>query len=168
MRPRNSCSRRHRQGFTLTELLIGLTIMGVILAASAPAISNSMRMHKLRSAATQMQSALVKARSSAVTKGATIRIDLWPAAGLTLTREDSDNDGFFDAVLGWNWMPRGIQMTSADFSGSRWVTFTPNGVPSAPGTILVRAGTGELRQIRVAAGSGAVTIEEPSGAEAVN
>lgn len=157
--------RSTQLGFTLIELMVGLVIVGILLAAIAPAVARSARTHKVRTAATQMQTALMKARSSAVTRGSTIRMDIWPDSGLTITREDENSDGTFESMLGWNFLPSGIQMTSASFNGDTWISFGPQGVPSAAGTIRVETSSGLAREIRVAPGSGATTIEAPESAQ---
>ncbi len=169
---RTRCEGRGRlssaSGFTLTELIVGLVILGAVLAMSVPAISRSARTHRVRSSATQIHTALMKARSSAVTRSSTIRMDLWPESGVTITREDSDNDGIYDNVLGWIIMSDGVQMASADFNGVPWVSFGPDGVPSSAGSIRIQVGLDLAREIRVAAGSGSSTIENPNGGAQVD
>ena len=156
---------RHRlfgsDGFSLVEIMVGLVVAGIMIGFTMPEVAKSMRMHKLRTAATVFQTTLAKARSAAVTKGATVRIDYWPDSGFYVVREDQDNDGSFEILDGWGQIPKGIRVNSLNFGGQNWVSFAPDGVPSASGSIFVSTNSGIQREIRLAPGSGAVSIVTP-------
>ena len=165
MSARNLQFPHHRSsrsaGFTLVEIMVGLVVAGIMIGFTMPEVAKSVRMHKLRTAATMFQTTLAKARSTAVTKGATVRIDYWVDGGFYIVREDQDNDGVFETYTGWGQAPRGIQVNSMNFGGNSWVSFAPDGVPSTSGSILVSTAGGIQREIRLAPGSGAVRIVTP-------
>ncbi len=148
-------------GFSLVEIMVALVVAGIMLSFTLPEVARSARLHKLRTAATLFQTTLAKARSEAITKGVTVRVDYWAEGGFYIIREDQDGDGYFDTYTGWGWIPRGIQVSGLDFGGNTWVSFGPNGVPSSSGSILVSTSTGVRREIRLAPGSGAATICVP-------
>ena len=151
------------RGFTLVELMVAMLVMGIALTFTIPSMARSARMHKLRSAASEVQTALAKARSAAITKKATVRLDFFGGGGnVFVVREDKDNDGIYDVWTGWGILPRGVQVTSLDFAGGTFVSFAPTGVPSSGGSVMLLCSR-QRREIRVAPGSGAATISTPQG-----
>ncbi|HET7456895.1 MAG TPA: type II secretion system protein [Gemmatimonadaceae bacterium] len=60
-----------RSGFTLTEIMVVIAIIGVIMAVSAPRIASVRDRTNLRAARDEIASALATARSAAVQKGVT-------------------------------------------------------------------------------------------------
>lgn len=158
--------RFHRYGsagFSLLEMMVAIVVMGVALAFTAPNIIQSARTHKLRSAAGEVQTALARARSAAVTKKATVRLDFLGGANpLYVVREDLDNDGVYDRWTSWSRIPSGVQMTNLSFGGNNFVSFTSSGVPSTGGSITLQVDNGQRRVIRLAPGSGAATVSTPA------
>lgn len=150
-------------GFSLLEMMVALVVMGLALAFTAPNIIQSARTHKLRSAAGEVQTALARARSTAVTKKATVRLDFLGGANpLYVVREDLDNDGVYDRWTSWSRIPSGVRMTNLSFGGNNFVSFTSSGVPSNGGTITLQVDNGQRRIIRLAPGSGSATISTPA------
>jgi len=142
----------------MVEMIVGLTIMGIVLAIAIPNLAGSAKMHRLRSAASEMHTTLLRARSAAVTQGSTVRIEIDPDAGTFVIRHDTDNDGTFDRTAGPHDIPKGIQVAQIDFDGAMGVEFNTRGVPSAGGEIHLASSGGDMRIVRVAAGSGAVSV----------
>lgn len=68
--------RRSARGMTLIELVIGVAILGVLLAMAAPAFSDWMRNAKVRSTAESLQSGLQLARAEAVRRNSPVRFQL--------------------------------------------------------------------------------------------
>jgi Tfp pilus assembly protein FimT len=146
----------------LTELMVGLVVIGMALAFSMPNMARSARTHKLRSAAYELQTALGKARSTAITQKVSVRLDFFGGTSQQfVVRKDQDNDGVYESWMGWSQMPKGVQMTTPSFGGASFVTFAPSGVPSAGGSIFLSSGTDQRSEVRLMPGSGAVTIETP-------
>ena len=72
---------RVARGFSITELLVVLAIIGLPVAVTVPLISNQVRMAAIRSAAAEFSSDLRAARMIAVSghKTVTVRVDADPA-----------------------------------------------------------------------------------------
>lgn len=60
------CATRRLRGFTLVELLVAVSIAGVLLAIAAPAFTTMTANQRIRSAATEIYIALTKARNEAL------------------------------------------------------------------------------------------------------
>lgn len=65
--------RAHR-GFTLPELLIVVTVMGVLLAAGVPSFVEFIRNQRVKTASFDLFSSLVVARSEAITRNTNVTI----------------------------------------------------------------------------------------------
>ncbi len=153
------------RGFTLVELMVAMVVMGIALTFTIPTLARSAQMHKLRSAASEVQTAFARARSTAVTHKATVRLDFFGGGSqLYIVREDKDNDGVYDSWTGGGHIPNGVQITNLDFGGNNFVSFAPSGTPSVGGSIILGAAS-QQREIRLAPGSGAATISEPAGTQ---
>jgi prepilin-type N-terminal cleavage/methylation domain-containing protein len=61
--------RSRRRGFSLAELLIGVSIMGIIAAIGVPRLSRLRDQGELSSATTRMTRALMAARQAAIQRG---------------------------------------------------------------------------------------------------
>ena len=93
---------RHNMGFTLIELMIVLTIVGVILALSGPSMVQLMQKNRLQTAADNFYGTLVLARSEAIKRNqpvvickssngtACVTSGNWEQGWLSFTDQDAD------------------------------------------------------------------------------
>jgi type IV fimbrial biogenesis protein FimT len=98
--------KRRDQGFSMIELVIAITIMGVLLALAMPSFTSYMRDSKLRAAAESFLSGIQLARSEAVRRNAPVEF--------LLTSDDPTvaNVGSATAsATGPNWMVRTADLT---------------------------------------------------------
>lgn len=65
---------RVNRGFTLPELLIVVTVMGVLLAAGVPSFVEFIRNQRVKTASFDVFSSLVVARSEAITRNTSVTI----------------------------------------------------------------------------------------------
>ncbi|MER2624327.1 MAG: GspH/FimT family pseudopilin [Accumulibacter sp.] len=82
------------RGFSLVELLVGMAILGVLLAIAMPAFSNWLRNARVRTAAESVQNGLQLARAEAVRRNTTIRFQL----------VDTTDDSCALSTAGPNWV----------------------------------------------------------------
>jgi prepilin-type N-terminal cleavage/methylation domain-containing protein len=154
-------ARARRRGFTLTELMIVISIMGTLLAVSSPALSRFVSNWRLNGATAQMAMAMRAARSTAVNKNINVIFVFDQSDGEYYFVEDTDGDGSADAgerQTGVQTLPAGVAI--GDYSiPQQWITFTPRGNTADAGTIVVR-GRGERELlIRVFGGTGNISVE---------
>jgi type IV fimbrial biogenesis protein FimT len=62
---------RHR-GFTIIELMIVMTILAVVISLASPALSEMVRMQRIRSVAVDLYADITLARSEAIKRGAQV------------------------------------------------------------------------------------------------
>lgn len=165
-------SRRERgpgSGFTLIEVLVTVTIMGIAAAIVVPAMLQPGTLH-VQAAARMIMSDLLLAQNDAIAMQRLRKVAFSPDLNrYTLTDEndqpldgrvrgagvvdgcqvDLANDGRF----------RGVTLASTDFNGSTTISFNELGTPSAGGTIEVQSGAEKYR-IRVADVTGQVSVHK--------
>jgi type IV fimbrial biogenesis protein FimT len=74
-------------GFTIIELMIGLTVLGIVLMIGLPSLATWIQNTQIRTAAESMQSGLQMARAEALRRNTTVRFQLVDslAAGCALS-----------------------------------------------------------------------------------
>ena len=87
------------RGFSLVELIIGVAILGVLLAIAMPAFSNWLRNAKVRTAAESVQNGLQLARAEAVRRNTTVRFQL-----VDTTNESCAPIATDLSTAVWNWV----------------------------------------------------------------
>ncbi|MGV3656231.1 MAG: GspH/FimT family pseudopilin [Noviherbaspirillum sp.] len=107
---------RAERGVTLVELMIGLVVMAVLLAAGIPSFGNWIQGAHIRDTAESLQSGLNLARAEAVRRNTAVRLELdadtsW-TVGCDVPLNDRDGDGADDC-------PAAIQARPASGGGAR-------------------------------------------------
>jgi len=101
-----SLSRSRSAGFTLTELMLAIVVMGVLVATGLPSFTQMLRNSQVRAAAESIANGIQRARAEAVANNTRVRFVLgtgtsWSvltAAGATLDSRAS-NEGSVNATL---------------------------------------------------------------------
>jgi prepilin-type N-terminal cleavage/methylation domain-containing protein len=150
------------RGFTSLELMIVLTIFGLLLAASWGNIGSMINQHRLTGATNQVATHLRLAREKAVAEGnnyiVTFRVGLndyqvWDDEGSdSLVGPDDARQEFT--------MPARTNVQNAAFFGANRIIFRPDGTCNASGSVQV-ANSEFVRQINVLASTGKITVTTP-------
>jgi type IV fimbrial biogenesis protein FimT len=119
------------KGFTLVELMIGIVILGILLAVAIPNFKDLMQNSQIRTAADSISSGLQLARAEAIRRNASVQFSF---TGLDTSwtfgcvNWDTDGDGIeddFDPVDGVGDCPRTIQSRDGR-EGTRNVVIATN------------------------------------------
>jgi type II secretion system protein H len=132
-------------GFTLTELMVGVVVMGITLAATAPAVGRYMRSASLDSAAKDMAGHIRLTRQKAVAEGKQY-LFLWYNSNWYYIISDDDNNGYYTSGEQYDgpiWLPDGITAVNATGITSSYTRFLPNGSCSQSGTFQLFNDRGE-------------------------
>jgi type IV fimbrial biogenesis protein FimT len=135
-------SMRHSSaGFSIIELMIGLTVLGILIMVGLPSLATWLQNTQIRTAAESMQSGLQLARAEALRRNTTVRFQLTTtlAAGCALS------------ATGTNWV-----VSQADPTGACQVDPSDT---TAPQIIQKKAGTeGATNAVITATGGSSVTF----------
>lgn len=150
-----------RGGFSLTELMIVITVMGLILAIGAPAMGRYLQSWRLNGEANEMATFLRLTRTAAVTKNTNAIFVFNASAGQYYYFEDDDADGVatgneYESAL--QELPDGIAFDSYSM-GQQWITFGPKGNTVDGGNIILKNSHNLTKRVRIFSGTGNVTID---------
>ncbi len=148
-------------GFSLIELLVGIVITGVMMAASIPALSRYLHDHELEGWAENLASDLRLCRQRAVAQGNNIVLS-WDIANRSYTiLDDLNNNGTADSgegTIGPRQLPSSLTVANGPdnpFSGTS-VSFLPSGAASQGGQLTLTNDAGMHRVIQLLRPTGLV------------
>jgi prepilin-type N-terminal cleavage/methylation domain-containing protein len=153
--------RRAHRGFSLVELMVVVSIMGLILGLSAHGIRRYLHSWQLNGDVSAMAMMMRAARSTAITKNIDVVFVFDQSEGQYFYLEDTDGDGVADGnelQSGTHTLSNGIVIESFT-TPTQWITFTPKGSTADGGTITVENSNNAARTIRVYSGTGNVTMQ---------
>lgn len=148
------------RGFTITELMVVLAIVGVLTVIATPNLSRWSTSIRMESATREIASTLQLARTRAITQNASIRITFDTSANTyQLQQRDSVDTTKWNNIESAKKLPNGVQLVSVSgnpitFQSGRGSTF-----PGNNGTITVQNTQGKSTDI-VVAQTGRVTVRK--------
>ncbi len=145
-------------GLTLIELLIAITVMGILMTIAIPRYQDLMERNRLSGAARQIMTDLVAARMEAVNMNRQVRVFFTSATTYQIC-DDANGDDTVDVGEGRN-IVRNIQDNYADvtLTANNNPGFSPNGRATFLPTITVSNGAGG-REVRVSS-AGRIIIKK--------
>lgn len=136
-----------RRGFTLLELLIAITLAGVLSAVAVPAVQRQVERWRLGAAARQVVMDLKVARGRAILDGATQRLR-FAVPGASYQRERQRPGGAYAASGPATPLPDGVRVVDCTAAGDG-IGFRPRGHAISFGTVTLRNASGDERQVVV-------------------
>ncbi len=138
-------------GFTLIELMITLSIAGMLIGIAIPSFTSIITSNRLTASTNELVTALNLARSEAVKRGLSVTVrkvddDSYTNKGAGVNWEDgwdvftdADNDGKFEAgdTLIRTYAPLKLSYTLRSNNFSNFIRFTPSGQSNTNGSFYI-------------------------------
>jgi type IV fimbrial biogenesis protein FimT len=153
--------KRNTRGFTLTELMIVIAILGLVAILSVPNFNRFMMGWRLNGETQQLASTLRSARSSAVMKNIDVVFTFDPDNSTYSWFEDNNRNGSLDPG---EYESAEYEITetveiSAHTLSSTTLTFGSKGTTRESGSITLRNPINHVRSVRIFGGTGNVTVD---------
>lgn len=149
--PQQRGSFTSQAGLTISDMMMGLVLTGVLLFSASPAVSELLATYRLRAATHQIFGELQHARLAAVMQNNPYHFSVLAGTASYQIHDDLDGDYIEDAgevsVRNVGKSGSGVQLSANDA-----VTFLANGTALSHALITVSNGRGDSRQIEVGAG----------------
>lgn len=154
-------NRWNERGFTLMELMIVVSIVGLMLAVSAGNIQSMLRAQRLNGATSQLVTHMRLAREKAVAEGNNFIVTFRAPLNNYQVWDDEGNDAVFGANDARRVfpMPTSTRIQNPQFFGSNRIIFRPDGTCNASGTVEVNNGE-MIKKVTFLASTGKVTVTD--------
>ncbi|MGE5607763.1 MAG: GspH/FimT family pseudopilin [Bacillota bacterium] len=156
---RGRCGVKRPAGFTLVEVVLVVTIIGIVAGIAVPRYANALHTYRAAAAAQRIAAdlALVQAHAKATSSTKTITFnvgsnsyDLPSDPGLARLQ------GGYTVRLGG--APYRVKLESADFNHSASVSFNGFGIPNSGGSVVISVGN-KVRTVTVDASTGTAVFQ---------
>lgn len=155
---------RGQAGVTALELIVGLVIFGITMAATLPAFSHLMQTNNLKGGSDKLAGHFRLARTKAISSGINHMVIWSTDAGAYVILEDTNENGVPDMGEPFDGpfqLPDNVSLAnpSPDGFSNDWVTFSRNGSASESGTLVLSNLNGVSTNLTLLAPTGQVRVE---------
>lgn len=154
--------QRRNAGFTLTELMVGVTLTGIVLAATVPNLRSYRESQRMSAAGDQIASAIRDAQARARSQNHGIIVEYRPDSNEFAVIDDLNNNGSADVgeQVTVSPLPTGVSLASTTLTGDQ-LMFNGRGRSTNSGSIVLSGSHVSNREISVSAGTGRVKVKTP-------
>lgn len=155
---KNNINTKSDRGYTLTEMMVTLIIIGVITAIASPNFLGLLSRYRLEGALQQLLGAINETQRLAMVRGKSCRININPS-----TNKITANTA--GCLLSDRSLDDGINIRS-NFPGSTNITFSYKGSTTRAGTIVLSSDNTDLQKCFVIAlGTGIKRVGDYNGSK---
>jgi len=148
------------RGFTVVELMVGVAIVGILIAAAVPNLRSYRESQRMSSACDRISAMCRAARATARSQNHQVIITYDTSNDEVAVHEDADDDGIVDGGENVQTfaMPSGVFLDSSTFTNNALV-FNNRGRCVEGGSVIVDGLEHvDQKRIRVSAGTGHVKV----------
>ena len=156
---------RREGGFSLTEMMVAISVMGLVVAAAIPNLRSFREAQRIAGAAQQMASLCRAAQAMARSENHHVIVEYRTDDNVLAIIQDENNNGSVDGGERVIEHPvgDGLQLASTSFANDQLI-FDSRGRATNGGTVLLQGRTGvQPKRLTIAAGTGHVTIRADNG-----
>lgn len=158
---------RRQAGLTMVELVVTITVGGIVIAAAVPNIRSYQESQRVNRASEAISVACREARAKARAQNHSVIVEYRVDEGQVVVIEDVDNDGVVDndEIEVVRELGVGASLASTTFASNRLV-FDSRGNAVNGGSVFVQGREGTMpKRVRILAGTGHVSIQTVESAQ---
>ena len=155
-------ARNARSGFTMTELMVGIAILGAMAVLSVPPVRAYRETLRVESAAERLSMTVRSAQARARSRSHGMILEWTVDDDTIVITDDADNDSVADddeqsQAVSFD----GITISESTFEDDHLV-FNSRGRAVNGGTLTLTGKTHLSKELRVSAGTGQIKVSSPS------
>ena len=143
----------------MIELMLVVSVMGIILASSFVSLQHGMPSHELRAASSKMAAELRLARQKAIAENNNYTITFDPATDSYNVWDDDGSDGYHapGETVRTIHLSETLQLGTIAIGASNSVTFRPNGSADKGGYVEIVGASTSRRRVQIVKPTGSIT-----------
>jgi len=154
--------RNVRSGFTMTELMVGIAIIGAMAVLSVPPVRAYRETLRVEAAAERLSMTVRSAQARARSRSHGMILAWTVDESTVVITDDADNDAVADDDEQSQTAEfDGVTISASTFAGDQLV-FNSRGRAENGGTLTLTGKTSLSKELRVSAGTGQIKVSSPS------
>lgn len=156
------CTGRYLQaGFTMTELMVGIAILGVLAIITVPPVRAYRETLRVDSAAEEISTAVRSAQARARSRSHAMILQYTVNSASIVVTDDVDNDSIADTDEQSQALELdGVTVSASTFADDRLI-FNSRGRAVNGGTLTLTSHADQRKELRVSPGTGQVKVQSP-------